>query len=492
MEKANQLFYLILGVFIFSFSINAYLELKKIKYSNNANYYWISALTLLTTSCISFALAPVIHYFFLTIANTLNLTATICIALLFRSWNSDENHNQVSKKTTYYIIFIAILYATFFELLRIQDNFLARTYLVIITLGLTLSYQLKQTYFLIKKQKSIHLKFIFLIIATQVFILLIRLTSPPNELSSQVTNIYQENEQGLAIRMVWYSSFLLLFMFIANYNYEQLLINQRKITDQLKKKKERLTQKTKENRTIKNLLNEREKLINSLIVANKTATTGALSASIAHELNQPLSAMRLNTDYLKIQINSNNLDYPSLEETINDINSDNQRAAKIISSLKSIFQQLTVQTTPTDLNSLIESLLPIFSTTAKNNNIQLKLELNAISKIMLNESEFQQVILNLINNAIEALVDQPLTEKTITIRTTETDRYQSLSIIDNGSGVPKKNEERLFTLMNTSKQSGTGLGLWLSKCIVERHNGQINYLHSQPNRVEFLIKLPLI
>jgi hypothetical protein len=59
MEKANQLFYLILGVFIFSFSINAYLELKKIKYSNNANYYWISALTLLTTSCISFALAPV-------------------------------------------------------------------------------------------------------------------------------------------------------------------------------------------------------------------------------------------------------------------------------------------------------------------------------------------------------------------------------------------------------------------------------------------------
>jgi C4-dicarboxylate-specific signal transduction histidine kinase len=281
-------------------------------------------------------------------------------------------------------------------------------------------------------------------------------------------------------------------MFIANYNYEQLLINQRKITDQLKKKKERLTQKTKENRTIKNLLNEREKLINSLIVANKTATTGALSASIAHELNQPLSAMRLKTDYLKIQINSNNLDYPSLEETINDINSDNQRAAKIISSLKSIFQQLTVQTTPTDLNSLIESLLPIFSTTAKNNNIQLKLELNAISKIMLNESEFQQVILNLINNAIEALVDQPLTEKTITIRTTETDRYQSLSIIDNGSGVPKKNEERLFTLMNTSKQSGTGLGLWLSKRIVERHNGQINYLHSQPNRVEFLIKLPLI
>jgi hypothetical protein len=213
MEKANQLFYLILGVFIFSFSINAYLELKKMKFSNNANYYWISALTLLTTSCISFALAPVIHYFFLTIANTLNLTATICIALLFRSWNSDENHNQVSKKTTYYIIFIAILYATFFELLRIQDNFLARTYLVIITLGLTLSYQLKQTYFLIKKQKSIHLKFIFLIIATQVFILLIRLTSPPNELSSQVTNIYQENEQGLAIRMVWYSSFLLLFMF---------------------------------------------------------------------------------------------------------------------------------------------------------------------------------------------------------------------------------------------------------------------------------------
>ena len=109
---------------------------------------------------------------------------------------------------------------------------------------------------------------------------------------------------------------------------------------------------------------------------------------------------------------------------------------------------------------------------------------------MLNESEFQQVILNLINNAIEALIDQQLEQKKITIRTVDANNHLCLSIIDNGPGVPKKLEENLFALMNTSKPSGTGLGLWLSKRIVERHYGDISYHHLKPGHVEFLIKLP--
>ncbi len=484
MEKANQIFYLILGIFVLSLCLNAYLEFKKSKAENNTNYYWLSALVLLALSCVFFTIAPNTDYFFLTLANTMSLASWICIAFLFRSWNHPH------KKIEHLLILLLIGYAIYFEHLRIQDSFIDRTYLVITTLGSTMAYQAKQIYTLIKNNKSIHLKFIFLIIIFQLSIIVARLLSTINENYPHVSNIYQEDGYNLTLRMVWYSTFLLLFIFIANYNYEQLLISECKITEQLKKKREKLNQKTKENKVIRQLLEERETLINSLIKANKTATTGALSASIAHELSQPICAIKLNSDFLKTQISSNNLDYASLEQTINTINNDNQRAAKIIHTLKGIFQQLKVETTPTDLNTLIESLLPIFLATVKNNNIELELNLNASTRIMLNESEFQQVILNLINNAIEALIDQQLEQKKITIRTVDANNHLCLSIIDNGPGVPKKLEENLFALMNTSKPSGTGLGLWLSKRIVERHYGDISYHHLKPGHVEFLIKLP--
>jgi len=125
------------------------------------------------------------------------------------------------------------------------------------------------------------------------------------------------------------------------------------------------------------------------------------------------------------------------------------------------------------------------------NNIELELKLEANSTIRLNKSEFQQVILNLVNNSIDALNNLQRIDKRITIQTREIDDYLELSVIDNGVGVPKELEASLFMLMKTNKQSGMGLGLWLSKHIVDRHNGQISYQKNQDDYIQFLIKLPL-
>jgi signal transduction histidine kinase len=117
--------------------------------------------------------------------------------------------------------------------------------------------------------------------------------------------------------------------------------------------------------------------------------------------------------------------------------------------------------------------------------------LQATSMIRLNKSEFQQVILNLVNNAIDALSNLQNTDKKITIRTREKNNYLEFSVIDNGIGVPKELEASIFMLMKTNKQTGMGLGLWLSKHIVDRHNGQISYQKTQSGCIEFLIRLPL-
>lgn len=486
MENINQLLYLILTIFISSMFFNAVLQLKHLKKHHQSNVYWILALSLLIVWSTSFTIAPNTSYFFITVANTSNLGATICVALLLRSTT-----HKITKKLEITLLVLLLIYGIVFEYLRIEDNYTLRGYMILVALACTNVWQLKETWSLNQKNKSIQLKFIFSIIFIQILIMCYRASIPPSEVGESVRNIYTETGQIIIIRMTWSSAFLLLFSFISNYFYEQLLISERKTVNQLEQKKVKLLAKTQENQEIKLLLEERASLINSLILANKTAATGALSASIAHELNQPITAIQLNADHLKLAIDDNYKNHSNLKEIIDDIQYDNQRSARIIRTLKDIFQEQQIETQPTNINQVIENIIPIVQPKIRINNIQLDLILQATSIIKLNKSEFQQVILNLVNNAIDALNILQKKDKKITIRTREIGDYLEFSVIDNGIGVPKEMEASLFQLMKTNKQSGMGLGLWLTKHIIDRHNGQISYQNTEAHGVEFLIRLPL-
>lgn len=486
MENINQIFYFTLTIFISSMFFNAFFELKSLKKDSKSELYWILQLILLTVWTISFTIAPNASYFFLTVGNTANFGATICAGLLLRSLN-----HTVTKRLEITLTLIILAYSIFFEYLRIEENFIARTYLVIVALICANLWLLKETWATNRKNKSIHLNIILIIVTLQILSASFRLSPSIIQATSLIKTIYHETGSILTIRILWSSSFLLLCNFINNYFYEKTSISKRRIINELEKKNIKLLEKTKENNEIKALLEERTSLINSLILANKTAATGALSASIAHELNQPITAIQLNTDYLKTRIDNKYDNHASLKEVIEDIQNDNQRAARIIRTLKDIFKDQQIETKPTDLNEVIQNLIPIIEPKIRTNNIQLALELQVTSLIRLNKSEFQQVILNLINNAIDALANLQSPDKKITIRTRESDNYLEFSVIDNGIGVPEELEATLFILMKTNKQSGMGLGLWLSKHIVDRHNGQISYQKTKDGYIEFLIKLPL-
>jgi hypothetical protein len=239
---------------------NAFLELKNLKKDHRSDIYWVLALSALMTSNFSFSITPITTYFFLTIANSFNLAAMICIALLFRSWNT-----VVTKRLEITVFLLLLVFGLVFEYSRVEENYLTRTYIVIgglISIGI---WQLTEIWSAHQKNKSIHLKFIFLIIATQILIMCLRLTTPPAEIASSVKNIFEETGHAVIIRMAWSSSFLLLLIFISNYFYEQLLISERNTVNELEEKKVKLLARTKENNEIKALLEERSALINSLI-----------------------------------------------------------------------------------------------------------------------------------------------------------------------------------------------------------------------------------
>lgn len=238
--------------------------------------------------------------------------------------------------------------------------------------------------------------------------------------------------------------------------------------------------------------NEREKLlIDSLVWANKTAATGALSASIAHELNQPLGAVQINSEFMKLQLATGRVDEALLKDLAGKIVADNLRAGSIIQSLRSIFNDENTNAAPINLGDIVQSVLQITAPELSRRNISVKLHLDSKTIAHVNAPEIQQVLLNILNNAIQALSNVERSDKAITIETALQQDAVILSVIDNGLGISKDQQAKIFELSSSEKRSGMGLGLWLCKQIVTRNHGTITYQDTPEGGAKFLIRLPI-
>ncbi len=249
-------------------------------------------------------------------------------------------------------------------------------------------------------------------------------------------------------------------------------------------------QSTLENQEIKRLLAERETLISSLLRANKTASTGALSASIAHELNQPLGASSLNIQFLQKKLAAGELSPELQNEILNTLLADNQRAANVIRTLRSIFTDEKITTEKVDCGELIQTVLSIAKPELHAKNIQVVLRLEDSLYLSANRGELQQVVLNLVNNAIQALIPIERLDKQITIYGTHTDHGIEISVEDNGRGLSQEAEALLFELLSGTKKTGMGLGLWLCKHIITRYGGSIWFEVAPEGGAKFVFQLP--
>jgi C4-dicarboxylate-specific signal transduction histidine kinase len=245
-----------------------------------------------------------------------------------------------------------------------------------------------------------------------------------------------------------------------------------------------------ENFKIIELLKEKERLIYGLMKANKTSATGALSASIAHELNQPLGASNLNIQFLKMKLEKGVLNPDLGREILDSLEADNNRAATIVKSLRSIFSEDNMKPEEVQLGSLISKVLDIVKPELKSKNIQLQLRIADGLAIKVNPAEVEQVILNLLNNAIQALANSGTLQRRIAIEAIRTGESVHLSVSDNGPGVLAEFKPQLFELLSTTKKTGMGLGLWLCKHIITRCGGSIRYEEAIGGGAKFAIEFP--
>lgn len=242
--------------------------------------------------------------------------------------------------------------------------------------------------------------------------------------------------------------------------------------------------------------NEKQKYLKeSLAKANRSWASDALSASIAHELNQPLASIRLNGQILKKALQAEpegkiDLTQAEFKEVVQEILGDSERAAKIISSLRSIFIQHKRRRQDANLSELMASAIRLVKNDVQ--GITLQLDFCENVKITVPEEEFNQVFLNLLKNSIQALKAKGVgDERVIRISSKMVGEEVEIQISDNGPGVPEEIQPYLFDLLSTSKETGMGVGLWLSQYIINRHSGEIAHVPSKNSGATFKITLPM-
>lgn len=226
-----------------------------------------------------------------------------------------------------------------------------------------------------------------------------------------------------------------------------------------------------------------------LIQAAKLAVLGQLSASISHELNNPLAAIRSFSDNARRFLAKQQLE--RVDDNLNRISGLTERMAKISDQLKSFARKSdTKDRCNITLVPIIQSAKTLVEPQLKANNVTLTLECdNHTTLVNINTIQFEQVLINLLTNSIQALEEQA--ERIITITTITHSNQVSVHIDDNGPGVSKEKAEQLFEPFFTTKKNGLGLGLSISQQIIQAMNGSLMLESSPLGGARFTIVLPI-
>jgi signal transduction histidine kinase len=469
MKYANEIFFLVLALVLWGLLYGSRFILSSDKDAQSKKL-WLTALTLTASSFTLFALASTISLFLLTLANTAFVASFIYFGLFCRSLNA-----SVPKNVNILVIAFLLCFAVLFEYLRQRGLFVERVGLISLIGVSCFIWELKELRRL-KEIGSTQLRFLVYTIAIELVLTFTRLVALFIDGGLSAPSLYQEGVMSASIRWAWLAISILSYVAVLGYWLEKLSIENIQVAS--------------ENEKITGLLKEKERLIYGLMKANKTAATGALSASIAHELNQPLGASNLNIQFLKMNLEKGVINPELGKEVLDSLEEDNKRAAAIVKSLRSIFTEVDSNAKEVQLDGLIDRVLDIVKPELKSKNIQIQLQVDDGLLVRVNSSEIEQVILNLLNNAIQALANAGTLQRRIAINATKDEHFIHLSVSDNGAGVPIEFKSQLFELLSTTKQTGMGLGLWLCKHIVTRYGGSIRYEDAVGGGARFVVELP--
>ncbi len=237
---------------------------------------------------------------------------------------------------------------------------------------------------------------------------------------------------------------------------------------------------------------ESQARLSAMAHMNRSVAMGGLAASIAHELNQPLGAIYNNAGAAQLLIKADPPNLNEVTEILNDIKLDDKRASEVLVRIRNMLRKTAANVEELDLNEVIGETMKMLSAEASAQGVSLSTELEpGLSKVRADRVQVQQVVLNLALNAMEAMHDQPADKRQMVIRSRRIDEKQAeVAVSDSGAGIDPEMLPRIFDAFVTTKPNGMGLGLSISRSIVEAHGGRLGAHNLQSGGASFHFTLP--
>lgn len=239
---------------------------------------------------------------------------------------------------------------------------------------------------------------------------------------------------------------------------------------------------------------DRIMMLEQIAHLNRAASMGQLAASLAHELAQPLTAILSNAQAASRFANMPEPDLAEIKEALAEITEDDQRARGFLFNMRAMFQKQKISRTVVDFNGIVHDVSRIIRNHAERKGIQIRVNTSSDAVLVSGDPVVaQQVILNLANNAMDALQHNPLGRKFLTLTSSLNHDGITGTIVveDNGCGIANDNKSKIFTPFFTTKQDGLGLGLSICRSLIESLDGRITLEDRQEPGAAFKVELPV-
>jgi C4-dicarboxylate-specific signal transduction histidine kinase len=225
---------------------------------------------------------------------------------------------------------------------------------------------------------------------------------------------------------------------------------------------------------------------------NRVTTMGELTASLAHEVNQPIAAALTDANTCLRWLTRDQPDLEEAREAASRMVKDASRAAEIVSRIRVLFKKGTPQRELVDINQIIREMVALMRGEATRHSISVQTELAGdLPQLVGDRVQLQQVLMNLMINGLDAMKDGDGTRE-LAIKSQRVDNDQlQVSVSDTGVGLPQEHAEQIFNAFFTTKIHGTGMGLRISRTIVESHGGRLWASDNSPRGASFYFTLPI-
>jgi signal transduction histidine kinase len=238
---------------------------------------------------------------------------------------------------------------------------------------------------------------------------------------------------------------------------------------------------------------EGQRLRQDLAHVGRVSTIGALTASLAHELNQPLTAILSNAEAAEQLLDSSAPNLKEVREILQDIAKDDRRATQVIHRLRGLLRKGALEPSALDINEVIGEVARLVSADAVVRNVSVRLDLAPeLPPIWGDRVQLQQVVLNLLLNGLDAMPDAGGGDRSLLLRTNRAGAESvQVAVLDSGIGIDETALDQVFQAFYTTKAAGMGMGLTIARAIVEAHGGRLEARNNPAGGATFSFTLPV-